>query len=242
MHLSELVKGSELIEKPDIATWEPQRYDFAIGRALMIAEDYSKCVTVNHVENLHFTVLLYSILSHRETFDKHKKQFNDFLIADLNTADKILANKEAAEKILEKYGFSSHKKKAVISIAENWNRLDITNKMKRDKKKKKGFEIREELVENMHGVGYKFASLFIRMSGYENIVPVDTWAIQYVESRGFVNRSEKSGLTPKQYLAYEKKIIAYAKKFGVSPALFQATIYAKFSTWGKNSGLFTQFP
>jgi len=181
-------------------------------------------------------------LSHRETFDKHKKQFNDFLNADLNTAGKILANKEVAERILDKYGFSSHKKKAVISIAENWNRLNITNKMKKDKKKQKGFEIREKLVENMHGVGYKFASLFIRMSGYENLVPVDTWAIQYVESRGFVNRNLTSGLTPKQYITYEKKLIDYAQQFGVSPALFQATIYARFSTWGKNSGVFTQFP
>ncbi len=242
MHLSELVRGSELIINPNIATWEPQRHDFALGRTLMIAEDYSKCVTVNHLENPHFTVLLYSVLSHREVFKKHKEQFYDFLNAGLNTAEKVLANKKIVGDILKKYGFSSHKTKAVISIAENWNELDITDKMRRDKKKEKGFEIREEMVDNMYGVGYKFASLFIRMSGYENIVPVDTWAVQYIECRGFVDRSPNSGLTPKQYVKYEKKIIGYAKKFGVSPALFQATIYARFSTWARNSGIFTHYP
>ena len=231
-----------LTDKLDIATWEPDSDDFELGRTLMIVEDYSKCVTVNHVENPHFTVLLYSVLSHRETFKKHKAQFYDFLRAGLNTSEKILANKKIAEKILKNYGFNSHKTKAVFSIAEKWDDLDITNKMRRDKKKVKGNEIREEMVDNMYGVGYKFASLFIRMSGYENIVPVDTWAVQYIENRGFMNRSPNSGLTPKQYLEYEQKIFEYAKKFGVSPALFQATIYAKFSTWGKNSSLFTCFP
>jgi len=50
MHLSQLIEGSELIEKPDIATWEPQRHDFAIGRALMIVEHYYTLYC--HIERL----------------------------------------------------------------------------------------------------------------------------------------------------------------------------------------------
>ena len=97
------------------------------------------------------------------------------------------------------------------------------------------------MSEKMQGVGYKFSSLFLRMSGYENIVPIDTWATKYIESRGFKYRNEKSGLKFYQYIEYEKKLTKEAKKFNVSPALFQATIYTKFSTWKRGAKITPEY-
>ena len=145
--------------------------------------------------------------------------------------------RELVKRILRQYGFHSHKIESVISIAREWGRLDITSRMREDTQKKNGRSLRENINDRMDGVGYKFASLFIRMSGYEDIVPVDAWAIKYIERKGFRDRYESSGLTPKQYLKYEKRMVQHAKRFGVSPALLQATIYAKWSTWKTHSGI-----
>ena len=223
--------------KENIATWEPNHNDFAIGRCLIIAEDYSKVVERYGEEEFHYGALLYSILSLKEKFNSHHLQFNEFLQNNLWTADSIIKNKKNIEKILNKYAVPTRKIKSVFSTAEQWGGLNLTQRIRNDKRKDLGFLLREEMVEKMFGVGYKFASLFLRMSGYENIVPIDTWAIQYAESRGFNYRYKDSGLKHKQSLKCEEKITNYAKKFNVSPALFQATIYAKFSTWKKDANL-----
>lgn len=219
-------------------SWVPDHNDFSLGRCLMIMEDYSKTVEqiwANPKYNLHYGALLYSVLSLREKFESHKIQFNEFLVNNLWTSESINKNQKIVEEILKKYGFANRKIKTVFSIAKEWKSLNLTERIREDKKKELGFKLREEIIEKMYGTGYKFASLFLRMSGYENLVPVDTWAMKYVESRGFRDRHKRSGLKPKQYLKYEKKLTEYAKEFDVSPALFQATIYAKWSTWKKDS-------
>ena len=222
--------------KEKIKTWKPDFNDFTYGKALIMSEDYSKTIQEN--PKIHYRALLYSVLSHREKFKQHKRQFNEFLSNNLQTAESIMKNKEKVEEILKNYGFSNRKIPMVFSTAEQWKGLNLTEKIRDDKIKDLGFLLREEIVEKMSGVGYKFASLFLRMSGYENIVPVDTWAIKYVESKGFKERYKDTfGLKPNQYLKYEKKLTEHSKKFNVSPALFQATIYAKFSTWKKDSGI-----
>ena len=219
----------------DIAKWEPDINDLAFGRALMIVEDYSKTVQVYSRDNIHFCALVYSILSLREKFDMNREQFYEMLRNDLNTAEKVLRNEGLVQKILSHHGLGEKKVKSILSAAHAWDGLDITARMREDTEYEKGSEFREEIVKTVYGVGYKFASLFIRMSGYENIVPVDTWAIKYVESRGFHDRYAHSGLSKRQYLAYEKQLIRHAKRLGVSPALLQATIYTTWSTWKKDS-------
>jgi len=221
----------------EFKTWTPSNDDFNFGRILMTVEDYSKTVQVYSTENIHFCALLYSVLSARESFRVHREQFNSFLEYDLNTAEKVLEKPHLVSKILTQYGFHSRKIESVLSIAKEWGDLDITSRMREDKQKVLGKAFREEMNEKMNGVGYKFASLFIRMSGYEDIVPIDTWAIKYVERRGFMDRYKESGLTPKQYLNYERKIKQHAKRLGVSPALLQATVYARWSTWRNHINL-----
>src|SRR3989344_2806902 len=216
----------------NIANWTPNKNDFLYGKLLIISEDYSKVVKRYGSEDFYYGALIYSVLSLREKFNQHKKQFNEFLKNDLWTATSILKNKKLVENILKKSAFPNKKIKTVFSTAENWNKLNLTKRIRDDENEEMRFEIREEIVKKMYGVGYKFASLFMRMSGYEKIVPVDIWAMKYVESRGFNKRGQIiEGLDKKRYLQYEKKLIQHAKKFDVSPALFQATIYTKFSTW-----------
>jgi thermostable 8-oxoguanine DNA glycosylase len=227
-----------------VATWKPTGMDFTYGHMLMMVEDYSKVAKRYYAPGdgifsggMLFSALLYSVLSWKEKFRQHKKQFNEFLEENLWTAKEVLENPETVEKILKKYGFNKKKIKIVKSAAEAWNKLNLQERIRGDERVTLGFQLREEITESMHGVGYKFASLFLRMCGYEDLVPVDSTALEYAESRGFKFRHKDSGLKPGQYLQYEKFIATEARKFGVTPAHFQATIYAKWSTWKKDSGI-----
>ena len=134
----------------------------------------------------------------------------------------------------------------------------MLTKMRNDPNKIHGPELRMELLNRIYGVGFKLTSLFFRVHGYEDIVPLDAWAINYVRSRGCVNDGippidkwaehyvqkngrivhspNSGGVTVKQGLAYEKVLTHYARTFRASPALFQATIYARWSTWRVDAG------
>ena len=214
----------------EIKTWQPTSYDFSVARILMELEDYSKMVQTYSKEDFLYTGLLYSTLSLKAKFSDHEKQFREFLNQDLWTAESVLENKEEVEEILNKYGLKK-KSKTVFSTAQEWRGLNLRERMREDSNFELGFQLRDEMTKTMYGVGDKFASLFLRMCGYEELVPVDSWATKYVESRITPLRHKRSGLKHPQYLIYEQFLTKEAKKFGVSPAHFQAAIYAKFSTW-----------
>ena len=116
----------------NIANWTPNKNDFLYGKLLIISEDYSKVVKRYGSEDFYYGALIYSVLSLREKFNQHKKQFNEFLKNDLWTATSILKNKKLVEKILKKSAFPNKKIKTVFSTAENWNKLNLTKRIRDD--------------------------------------------------------------------------------------------------------------
>ena len=233
----------------EMRLWTPTPDDFSYGGFLIIAEDCSKVIQKYSnnpnawysPENMLFSEMVYVLLSLREKFDINKKQFNDFLNNDFGSVSNVLKNPKGLETMLQNYGMSGKKFDSIYSAAKEWTSLDILTKMREDKDKKFGSKLRVELMEQIHGVGFKFASLFLRMCGYIDIAPPDTWGINYVESRGFIYKRSDSGLTLAQGIAYEKILKRHAKKYNVSPAVFQATIYARWSTWKMDSGVDPQY-
>lgn len=223
----------------DIAVWEPDYLDFLSGHQLLVVEDYSKVVdqrTVDVNNHPHFTALIYSVLTWREKFDSNQAQFHEFLSNGFWTSRDVLENKSDLAELLGEKGFGNKKFDTIYTAAEKWGELDITRRMREDKDKQLGKYLRKLICEEIPYMGPKISSLFVRMSGYQGIVPVDMWAIRYVESRGFRSRHENSGLKYDQYLAYEDRMAEYAGEINITPALFQATIYTAFSTWKKDSG------
>jgi thermostable 8-oxoguanine DNA glycosylase len=248
----------------ELRLWKPSEDDFKYGELLLITEDDSKtidryCSDPDYEyssENMLFKSLVYVISSLREKYDANKRHFNEFLSSGICTVKKVLENPEVLEKMLQEHGLGNKKFESIYSAATEWHSLDILTKMRSDPDKKNGPELRLELMKKIKGVGFKLTSLFLRMHSYYCIVPPDTWAINYVRSRGCVNDgiptidkwAEKyirengrithrtdSGLTLKQGLAYEEVLTHYAEKYSVYPVHFQATIYARFSTWKKDA-------
>ncbi|MCS7133607.1 MAG: N-glycosylase/DNA lyase [Candidatus Caldarchaeum sp.] len=85
--------------------------------------------------------------------------------------------------------------------------------------------LREFLVENVKGLGWKEASHFLRNLGFERVAVIDRHILRYLLANRLVRKRPKS-LSRKTYLSLERKFIEHAEKLDVSPALLDLLIWA----------------
>lgn len=76
-------------------------------------------------------------------------------------------------------------------------------------------ELREWLVKNVKGIGYKEASHFLRNIGYTNLAILDRHILKNLIRIGVLNSLPKS-LSRINYLDIEKKFLNYSKKINIS--------------------------
>jgi N-glycosylase/DNA lyase len=77
-----------------------------------------------------------------------------------------------------------------------------------------GNDVREWLVGNVRGLGWKEASHFLRNVGHRDLAILDRHILKNLIRFGVIRRLPKS-LTPKRYLAIEKKFLAFAREIGI---------------------------
>lgn len=227
----------------DIHTWLPNAQDLAYAEFLLYEEDYSKVAKKQYSKDdeffsgMLFSAFTYSILSRKEQFKANKDNFKSLLNLNAWTAKEFRRNNAVLKEHIYTFGLGKTKFEVLDAAAQRWDSLGIEETIREDENMEQGRVLRDIMTKEIKGTGYKLNSLFLRMCGYHNIVPVDSTAIHFVESRGFVFRYKNSGLKQQQYVQYENIISKEAEKIGISPALFQAAIYTKFSTWKKDSGI-----
>ena len=78
-----------------------------------------------------------------------------------------------------------------------------------------GEELREWLVKNVKGLGWKEASHFLRNIGHRNLAILDRHILRNLLRFRVIRRLPKS-LTPKHYQAIEKKFMRFSKKIGIA--------------------------
>lgn len=89
-----------------------------------------------------------------------------------------------------------------------------------------GKEIREYLVKNIKGLGYKEASHFLRNIGYKDVAIIDRHILKFLFNKGLIN-FENISLTKKRYLETEKILEAIAKKLNFNLAELDLYIWYK---------------
>lgn len=77
-----------------------------------------------------------------------------------------------------------------------------------------GSELREWLVKNVKGLGWKEASHFLRNIGYRNLAILDRHILKNLARLGVLRRLPKI-LTRKRYLGIEKKFRTFASQVGI---------------------------
>lgn len=84
-------------------------------------------------------------------------------------------------------------------------------------------ELREFLVKNVKGYGYKEASHFLRNIGLgENLAILDRHVLRYMKKFGL---REPKTLSRKNYLEYEKRFLAVSEKLGLKAAELDSAIW-----------------
>jgi N-glycosylase/DNA lyase len=76
-------------------------------------------------------------------------------------------------------------------------------------------ELREWLVKNVKGIGYKEASHFLRNIGYKNMAILDRHILKNLVRVGVLNSLPKS-LSRTNYLDIEKKFLNFSKKINIA--------------------------
>jgi len=98
-------------------------------------------------------------------------------------------------------------------IVEARKRKNLVRKMLNQKNEQ---EIREWLVKNIKGIGYKEASHFLRNIGFENVGIIDFHIIDVLTKFGLIKKPKTLG--KKKYLEIEKILKKLSEKLNISPA------------------------
>lgn len=86
-------------------------------------------------------------------------------------------------------------------------------------------DLRDFLVGNVKGFGFKEASHFLRNIGFEDVAIIDRHIMRYMAANRLTEKKIKS-MTKNAYLSLENRFIEHARKIGLSPALLDLLIWA----------------
>lgn len=133
--------------------------------------------------------------------------------------------RDRLQKLLKRCGARFHTVRANY-IAEARQHKD---KLKKLMKEMNEFELREWLVENIKGLGWKEASHFLRNIGYKNVAIIDFHIIDLLEKQGLAKRPKT--LNKKNYLKIEKVLRQIGHKVGLN--LAELDLYLWYMETGK---------
>lgn len=123
-----------------------------------------------------------------------------------------LSEKELARK-LKQLGYRYPNTRASYIITARRHKNGLKNKISSFSDDK---ELREWVVKNIKGLGYKEASHFLRNIGRKDFAIIDFHIIDVLVNHGLIERPKT--LTKKKYLEIEKVLKKLAKKSGLNLA------------------------
>jgi N-glycosylase/DNA lyase len=136
----------------------------------------------------------------KKTYEIWKKIGRDFL---------TLSKEELREKLKSfGYRFYNRRSEYIVEAREKTNLLKDILKEKKEK-------LRDLLVKNFRGIGYKEASHFLRNLGYEDFAILDRHVLKTLEKYKVIKEIPRT-LTKKKYLEIEEKLREISKKLNIS--------------------------
>lgn len=103
--------------------------------------------------------------------------------------------------------------------------FSVLNKYKDENK------IRDYVVDNIKGLGYKESSHFLRNIGYKNFAIIDFHIIDLLVKEGFIEKQKTKTLTKRKYLEIEKVLFSLSQKVNLN--LAELDLYLWYLETGK---------
>lgn len=187
----------------------------------------------------------------KNTVDNRIKEFNQFKNADDKSVFKELCfciltanysaegairihskigdgfccfNQDELSKKFREYGYRFPNVRANYVVCNQKYSENICSHLSGDE-----HEIREWIVKNIKGLGYKEASHFMRNIGYENVAIIDFHIVDILDKYGLIERPKT--LTKNNYLEIEKVLDDLSKKIGIN--LAELDLYLWYMETGK---------
>ncbi len=198
---------------------------------------------------------LYSLMSAYEDHKTHIERYRYLVTQDLDTPEAITVRQNEVKGVIcgipGVFGgmhWPNKKLQAILDYAEYWPAHPEIPQMILDdiapgqeEGYRNGFTIRNLVArtpskDGVPGLGYKCASMWFRMVGYDYLVPFDRHAQWFLHSLGhtdirMMDFETQSGYTKKEYLDYEMRFAGEAEKRGFTPALFQLIAWVMYAGW-----------
>ena len=128
---------------------------------------------------------------------------------EINTGFLHLPEKKLASKLKELgHRFPNMRSKFIVNAREHKDQL------RRNIKNMSNHELREWLIKNIKGLGYKESSHFLRNIGFTDFAILDFHIIDILSENGLIERPKT--LTKKNYLEIENKLKDIGKKLNMN--------------------------
>lgn len=113
------------------------------------------------------------------------------------------------EKYINGVRFHVNKSKYLLELKKNYQNI-----LKEIRKSQYPKQLREFLVKNVKGLGYKEASHFLRNIGHKEVSILDRHILKNLKKQNVIKEIPKS-MTPKKYCEIEDKFINFSKKVNI---------------------------
>ncbi|MEK6917334.1 MAG: N-glycosylase/DNA lyase [Nanoarchaeota archaeon] len=193
---------------------------------------------INLVENLKSQEVSQVIDKRMNEFEKIPRNFNDLFrelafciltagtsaelgIKTINHLGDILfkgSQEEIQKKLKEIYRFHTVRANYLSSARENFKKINL-----------KSPDVRNQLVENINGIGMKEASHFLRNVGFKDYAIIDFHILDILENHGLIEKPKT--MTAKKYIETENVLKELAKKTNTS--LGELDLYLWYNETGK---------
>ncbi len=144
---------------------------------------------------------------------------------EIGNGFETLSEKELSKKLL-KLGYRFYNLRAKYIVEARRHRENL---LWAKKESENEFELREWLVDNVKGIGYKEASHFLRNVGYEDVAIIDRHILNVLIDYRMIGIPKK--LDRKNYLEIEQILRKIANKCGMS--LGELDLYMWYMKTGK---------
>lgn len=137
----------------------------------------------------------------------------DIAVSMLKEKDFLNRNMNPASILRKNVRFHDHKSSYLVGLKRKFP--EISRRVKDAKQKNSDpKKLREFLVNEVKGLGYKEASHFLRNIGFRGLAILDRHILKNMLRHGAVNHLPKT-LTKKEYLRLEKEVEQFSKRIGI---------------------------
>lgn len=134
----------------------------------------------------------------------------DIAVSDLKKKDFREKDVRPSSSLIRNVRFHNNKSRYLVEMKEKF--LEIQEKIRLMRKEPK--KLREWLVSNVKGLGYKEASHFLRNIGLRGLAILDRHILKNMKKYGAV-KSVPATLTKKNYLMLEKQFLDFSRKIKI---------------------------